>query len=75
MDTQQISVIGGPLHGKTLGWSGGGSFKHREYTSGGEVVHVYTLEKYANQHRAAYFWVHPDTTDAQMDHALGLADI
>jgi len=48
---------------------------HRATGSGGTIDHRYQRELYANAHRQAYLWVHPEATDAQLDHALGLADI
>lgn len=75
MAVKRIPCIGGPIHGQERPMLGC-CYIHR--TLGlhtGLKEHRYELEHYANSNRGCYFWVHPDATDAQIDHALGLADI
>lgn len=70
-----IPCIGGPLHGQSFPMGTADTLIHRTTGSGGTIDHRYLRELYVNAHRQAYLWVHPEATDAQLDHALGLADI
>lgn len=75
MVAESVVCIGGPLHGRVKSFQSVSTFTHTTTGPSGLVRHKYTRELYGNQHKRVSFWVHPDATDAQIDHALGLADI